>query len=236
MSLLFSEASLPRPARELSPGAVHIPGFLTVEQQAWIVRQYLSWRHGPVPAHHPLIGQHPMSVQSLCLGWHWTQGGYTKTADNLGGGRVLEVPDWMVRLAQKAASAAQELTDAELMPDGPFTPDMLLANYYAPQAVMGMHQDAHEHTRAPIISFSIGDSCVFRLGNTETRTQPYEDVRLISGDLFVFGGPARFAFHGVPRVFPGTAPRGIGVSVDDDGPGGRLNVTVRQVMPQADPR
>ena len=226
---LFSDADIPREPRELRPGAVHIPGFLTLRQQAWIIRQYVEWRRGPIPAHHPLISGHPMSVESLTLGWHWTQAGYTKQAPlELGGGRALDLPSWAVRLAQRAAERAAELTSAELFPDGPYRPDMLLANYYAPEARMGMHQDAHESSRAPIISLSIGDSCVFRLGNTETRTQPYEDVRLTSGDLFVFGGPLRFAFHGVPKILPGTAPLGCGLSRHDGGPGGRINITVRQ--------
>ena len=54
-----------------------------------------------------------------------------------------------------------------------------------------------------MVSLSLGDTCVFRFGNTETRTRPYTDVELRSGDLFVFGGPSRLAYHGVPRVHPG---------------------------------
>jgi alkylated DNA repair protein (DNA oxidative demethylase) len=45
-------------------------------------------------------------------------------------------------------------------------------------------------------------------------------VELRSGDLFVFGGPSRLAYHGVPRVHPGTAPGELGLA-------GRLNVTLR---------
>jgi alkylated DNA repair protein (DNA oxidative demethylase) len=47
-------------------------------------------------------------------------------------------------------------------------------------------------------------------------------VVLESGDLFVFGGPARLAYHGVPRTLPGTGPDGIGL------PSGRLNITLRE--------
>jgi len=47
-------------------------------------------------------------------------------------------------------------------------------------------------------------------------------VALESGDLFVFGGPARLAYHGVPRTLPGTGPHGIGL------PSGRLNITLRE--------
>ncbi len=86
---------------------------------------------------------------------------------------------------------------------------------------MGLHQDRDERTDAPVVSLSLGDRCVFRLGNTETRTRPWTDLELSSGDLLVFGGPARFAYHGVVRTLPGTADPELGLV-------GRLNITVRQ--------
>ncbi|WP_031033046.1 alpha-ketoglutarate-dependent dioxygenase AlkB, partial [Streptomyces sp. NRRL WC-3725] len=51
---------------------------------------------------------------------------------------------------------------------------------------------------------------------------PYTDVELVSGDLFVFGGPSRFAFHGVPKVYAGSADPDAGMRA------GRLNVTLRE--------
>lgn len=85
---------------------------------------------------------------------------------------------------------------------------------------MGMHRDAEERSAAPVVSLSLGDTCVFRFGNTDSRGRPYQDVELRSGDLFVFGGPSRLAYHGVPKVLPGTGPRGLGLT-------GRLNITLR---------
>jgi alkylated DNA repair protein (DNA oxidative demethylase) len=63
---------------------------------------------------------------------------------------------------------------------------------------------------------------VFRFGNAEGRGQPYTDVELASGDLFVFGGPSRFAFHGVPKVYPGPADPAAALRA------GRLNLTLRE--------
>ena len=60
-----------------------------------------------------------------------------------------------------------------------------------------------------------------RFGNTENRARPYTDLRLESGDLFVFGGASRFAFHGVPKIYPGTAEPATGLA------SGRLNITLR---------
>jgi alkylated DNA repair protein (DNA oxidative demethylase) len=85
---------------------------------------------------------------------------------------------------------------------------------------MGMHRDSDESSDAPVVSLSLGDACVFRFGNTESRARPYTDVELRSGDLFVFGGTSRLAYHGVPRVHAGTAPAELGLT-------GRLNLTLR---------
>jgi alkylated DNA repair protein (DNA oxidative demethylase) len=83
-------------------------------------------------------------------------------------------------------------------------PDAALVNFYDGDARLGMHQDKDERSDAPVVSLS-GDACVFRFGNTESRGRPYTDVELRSGDLFVFGGPSRFAYHRVPKLLPGTA-------------------------------
>jgi DNA oxidative demethylase len=84
-----------------------------------------------------------------------------------------------------------------------------------------MHQDKDELSQAPVVSLSVGDSCRFRFGNTENRNRPYVDLELASGDLFVFGGESRRAYHGVTRILPGTAPAGCGLD------SGRINVTLR---------
>jgi alkylated DNA repair protein (DNA oxidative demethylase) len=87
-------------------------------------------------------------------------------------------------------------------------------------SVPGMHQDKDERSDAPVVSLSLGDTCVFRFGKSSGRNKPYTDIELVSGDLFVFGGASRFAFHGVPRVYPGTADPRLGLA-------GRLNITAR---------
>ncbi len=85
-----------------------------------------------------------------------------------------------------------------------------------------MHQDRDERSPAPVVSLSLGDPCVFRFGNTENRGRPWRDVILESGDAFVFGGPSRFAFHGVPKTLPATGDRDNGLR------SGRLNITLRE--------
>src|SRR5699024_11252613 len=92
-----------------------------------------------------------------------------------------------------------------------FRPDMALVNYYPPGETMGMHQDRNESSLAPVVSLSIGDEALFRIGSTETRNQPWDEVTLISGDVIVSGGPKRLAFHGVPQPRPETLPSACGL-------------------------
>ncbi|GEC86324.1 alkylated DNA repair protein [Corynebacterium variabile] len=205
---LFDMPEPPREPVDLPSGARFLPDWLTMDQQQWIVRQYRQWRNGPVPPRRPRYGSGQMSVEMLSLGWHWAGNGFSRNAVDVNNARILPMPDWAVKVGRMVTG------------DPTYTPDSLLANHYGPGATMGMHRDADESSPAPVVSLSIGDTCRFRFGNAETRTKPYTDVELRSGDTFVFGGPARWNFHGVPRVLDGTAPDECGIT-------GRLNITMR---------
>jgi len=214
---LFDFSPGERKRRELAPGAVHVPSWLTPEQQRWLVERFHEWTRGPVPIRAAKVRGHEMSVQTVCLGWHWQPYQYTREATDVNGKRVLPFPDWMVRLGRLALVAAAD--DPHAGDD--YTPDAALVNYYDTDARLGMHQDKDERAAAPVVSLSVGDSCTFRFGNARDRGRPYEDVLLASGDLFVFGGPSRLAYHGVTKIHPGTAPAGCGLAE------GRVNITMR---------
>ncbi len=204
--------------REIAPGAVHVPSWLSVEQQRHLVAACRSWAAGPVPIRSATLpGGHQMSVRTVCLGWHWQPYKYTRTADDAGGAAVAEFPDWLADLGRRALAEAY----GDPAAGNGYKPDTALINFYDSSARMGMHQDREEKAPDPVMSLSIGDDCLFRFGNTENRTKPYTDVRLASGDLFVFGGPSRRAYHGVPKVYPGTANPECGLA------SGRLNITMR---------
>ncbi|WP_152185239.1 alpha-ketoglutarate-dependent dioxygenase AlkB family protein [Segeticoccus rhizosphaerae] len=217
MQPLFGDDLVPRPRRELTPGATWVPGWLSLEQQRWLVARYHEWAAGPVPARGAKVRGHEMSVKTVCLGWHWRPYEYTREAVDVNGHRVLDFPDWMVRLARRALV---EVSGDAHAADG-YTPDTALVNFYDLGARMGLHQDKDERAREPVVSLSIGDTCQFRFGNTENRGKPYQDIDLASGDLFVFGGASRLAYHGVQRTYPGTAPEGCGLDT------GRINITMR---------
>ncbi|MFG2592091.1 alpha-ketoglutarate-dependent dioxygenase AlkB family protein [Streptomyces sp. NPDC048438] len=211
-------ALIPRPAMEVAPGAWHVPGWLSPAQQRELVSECRAWATGPVPIRHTRLPRGGvMSVQTVCVGWHWQPYTYSRTADDVNGRQVAAFPDWMVRLGRRALLDAYG--DEAAARD--YTPDTALINFYDGQARMGMHQDKDERSSAPVVSLSLGDTCVFRVGNTETRTKPYTDIELSSGDLFVLGGPSRFAYHGVPKVHEGTGDPDTGLS------SGRLNITMR---------
>lgn len=216
---LFGDETLPRPAQEVAPGCHWVPGWLDAGQQAWVVQQYRRWAAGPVPAHRPAVRGGRMSVTMVPFGWVWTSAGYARTGQQ--DAAPLPVPDWMVRLYRRAVVATGFDGWAEAAPDA------ALVNHYRPDASMGMHRDADELTEAPVVSLSVGDACTFRFGSTETRTRPWTDIRLESGDLVVFGGPARRAFHGVPRIHPGTAGPQVAAAQAEAELPGRLNITLR---------
>ena len=85
---------------------------------------------------------------------------------------------------------------------------------------MGLHQDRDEKADAPVLSVSLGDGAIFRIGGT-TRRGPTQSVNLASGDVLIFGGPARRAYHGIDRIIPGSSTLVPG--------GGRINLTLRRV-------
>lgn len=223
MDSLFADESLERQPMVIAPGAVWLPNFLDADAQSWIIDRYWEWQDGPVPAHSTVIAGHPMSVKTIGLGWHWRPGRYDREAKDVNNETVLPFPEWMTRLGRQIITSAKEISTWGLDPAN-YSPDVALVNYYDQTAKMGMHQDKDEFDPAPVVSLSLGDTCLFRFGNTDNRNKPYEDIRLASGDAFVFGGPARFAYHGVTKILPDTAPDY--ASLDRLG-GGRINITMR---------
>ncbi|MBQ0996553.1 alpha-ketoglutarate-dependent dioxygenase AlkB [Streptomyces sp. RK62] len=203
----------PRERTVVAPGAVHVPDWLDAAAQRELLDACRVWARPPAGLRTVRTpGGGTMTARQVCLGRHWYPYGYAPTAVDGDGAPVKPFPEWLDELARGA------VRDALGEEAGPY--DIALINFYDAEARMGMHRDADERSPQPVVSLSLGDTCVFRFGNTETRTRPYTDVELRSGDLFVFGGPARLAYHGVPTVHPGTAPPELGLT-------GRLNLTLR---------
>jgi alkylated DNA repair protein (DNA oxidative demethylase) len=107
------------------------------------------------------------------------------------------MPEAFAALATDAAAAAGFAA---------FVPDTCLINRYAIGAGMGLHRDADEADFGqPIVSVSLGLPAVFLVGGAERRDRP-QPLALRSGDVMVFGGPARLLFHGIRPVKAGADP------------------------------
>jgi alkylated DNA repair protein (DNA oxidative demethylase) len=159
----------------------------------------------------------PMSVgMSNCgpLGWISDERGYRYQSLHPDTGQPWPaIPDLLLQLWDEVAHY-------------PHAPEACLINYYGPNAKMGLHQDRDEADfSAPVVSLSLGDTCLFRVGGGKRR-DPTRSFRLNSGDVLVLGGDTRLAFHGVDRIYPETSTL--------LAEGGRINVTMRRVTrPQA---
>lgn len=103
----------------------------------------------------------------------------------------------------------------------PHAPEACLVNVYRSGARMGLHRDADEQDRsAPVVSVSLGDTAVFRIGGLE-RGGRTETLKLASGDVVVLGGESRMRYHGIDRIVDGSSSLLPG--------GGRINLTLRRV-------
>ncbi|MEZ5321784.1 MAG: alpha-ketoglutarate-dependent dioxygenase AlkB [Microthrixaceae bacterium] len=206
---------LPREREDLAPDAVWMPDHLSLGDQRRLVGAWHEWRSGPAGARRlTMPNGATMSIDTVSLGWHWSPYRYSRTVDGIT--PVRELPRWLVCQARAALVAAWGEDAA-----ADYRPDVALVNFYGPGSKLGLHRDADEGCDAPIVSFSVGDRGRFRFGNTETRGRPWRDVDLESGDVVVFGGASRYAYHGVTRIFPGTATAETGLGT------GRLNITLR---------
>ena len=109
----------------------------------------------------------------------------------------------------------------DALTDFPAPPECCLVNLYLAGARMGLHQDRDEaELGAPVLSVSLGDDAIFRIGGNTRRSQS-RSVAPKSGDVLVFGGAARLVFHGIDRVIARMSALLPG--------GGRVNLTLRRV-------
>ena len=202
----------------LGPGATWLKGCLPLEEQRTLAAQCREIMDGPAGGYVPTVrGGGKMHVRMVALGRHWNPLTYTYMATRADhdDAPVAPVPENLVALASRIAAEA----------GFSFSPDIALINWYGPEGRMGLHQDKDEGAESieagqPVVSVSIGDTARFLFGGL-TRKEPAEALLLASGDAFVFGGPARLRYHGVPRIVPGTAPPALGFA-------GRLNLTFRK--------
>jgi alkylated DNA repair protein (DNA oxidative demethylase) len=190
-----------------------VPGYLDRQAQEELLAalRAIMLRAPVYTPRMPKSGQ-PLSVRMTncgALGWMTDQNGYRYQRNHPETGEPWPpIPDILLAIWRDLS-------------DYPHAPEACLVNVYGPAARMGLHQDRDEaDMAAPVVSLSLGDTCVFRVGGLK-RNDRTQALRLTSGDAVVLGGSARLAFHGVDRIIAGTStllPEG-----------GRINLTLRRV-------
>ena len=187
-----------RPAEEvIAEGAVLLPGFArTIEVELLealrAIIEQSPFRHMTTP------GGHQMSVaMTNCGGFGWVtdRSGYRYDPNDPQSGKPWPpMPGAFRELARAAADRGGF---------GGFAPDACLVNRYQPGARMSLHQDRDENDfSAPIVSVSLGLPATFLFGGLKRSDKPRR-FRLEHGDVIVWGGPTRLAFHGVAPLAEG---------------------------------
>ena len=198
----------------LPKGVRHMPAYLSRSAQEEMVdevRRIVQQAPLFVPAM-PRTGKEMSVRMTNCgpLGWvtDKEQGYRYQAAHPATGLPWPPIPDALLQLWQEVAAY-------------PHPPQACLVNFYSSEAKMGLHQDRDEADfSAPVVSVSLGDDCLFRVGQT-TRDGATRSFRLKSGDVVVLGGEGRLSFHGVDRIYPSTSALLRN--------GGRINLTLRRV-------
>jgi len=193
----------------------HLPGFALRWEEALLadihaIALAAPFRHMLTPG-----GQRMSVAMTNCgeVGWITDRKGYRyEPLDPQTGRRWPPLPE---ELAQLAAGAAAEAGFA------PFRPDACLINRYLPGARMSLHQDRDERDfSAPIVSVSLGLGATFLFGGLQ-RSERARRLPLAHGDVLVWGGAQRLAYHGIAPVTDGHHPL-IGRM--------RLNLTLRKAL------
>lgn len=197
----------------VAPGVFHWPGYLSAEAQAALLAELREVaRQAPFfSPRMPKTGK-PFSVRMTncgSLGWVSDLAGYRYQPQHPETG------------APWPPMPAVLLDAWTALADYPHPPEACLVNFYEASARMGLHQDRDElEFDAPVLSLSLGDTAIFRIGGTE-RGGKTLSLKLASGDALLFGGEARLAYHGIDRILAGSSallPQG-----------GRINLTLRRV-------
>lgn len=210
-----------RPPTLLAPGVVWLHA-LARDVDAALLHAIGAIAAQAPPRHMQTPGGHTMSVATTncgALGWVSSQQGYSYAAhDPCTGQPWPAMPAIFVALAQRAAEQAGYAG---------FEPNACLINQYVPGAKMSLHQDKDEKDfAAPIVSVSLGLPAVFLFGTPDRRDRPQRH-RLVHGDVVVWGGPSRLAYHGVQPL-----AAGLHASVGAR----RINLTFRHVAYESPPK
>ncbi|KAJ3217205.1 hypothetical protein HDU67_008334 [Dinochytrium kinnereticum] len=164
---------------------------------------------------------------SIGLQYHWATKEYHTS-------RNAPIPPLIAELSTAIVKCVEKITGypAEL-----YDPEAGIINFYQLGDSLTAHQDRSEiNKNAPLVSLSLGNSCIFLFGTESREEDVPTPVLLQSGDIVIMSGASRQCFHGVPRILSDTTPQFLTeLSSDPDlehvvkfMSSTRLNINVRQ--------
>jgi alkylated DNA repair protein (DNA oxidative demethylase) len=223
-----SQSATPASGRLFDDLAANGPSAVILAEGATLLRQFVISQIGELleaidaitakaPFRHMITpgGYRMSAAMSNCgsVGWVSDASGYRYApADPLSGLAWPPIPPPLLKVARLAADAGGFSS---------FEPDSCLINRYEPGARLTLHQDRNESDFSqPIVSVSLGLPAVFLFGGSKRKDRPRR-IRLESGDVVVWGGPSRLAFHGVAPLADG---------VDSRTANCRINLTFRKAL------
>jgi alkylated DNA repair protein (DNA oxidative demethylase) len=198
---------------DMTSGLHYLPGYLDPGAQTALLAE-LRAAVTEAPLFTPVMPRtgKPFTVRMTnlgSLGWVSDRAGYRYQPAHPGTGNPWPpIPEIVLDIWRRVSGYVHD-------------PEACLVNFYSQTAKMGLHRDADEEDfSAPVVSISLGDTAIFRIGGPE-RGGSTRSLKLSSGDVLVMGGESRLCFHGIDRVLPGTS-----TLLKD---GGRINLTLRRV-------
>ena len=227
--------------RAISPGVVHLPAFLTLDQCHALLHAVDA-----VTARSPLCIPrviHPyegtpawanLFMAPCGMQWDGVEKRYSRMAPCAVPPTLLD----LARAAMASATAAGAFAAADLPAPEDFDVPQLwtaLANLYPPAwGTISAHRDSSEPSLTatpprhyPVVSLSVGNAVDFKLWpewRGDGEPGPELTVTLRSGDALVFGGAGRLVRHAIPGTC-GSGARPARLKMVP----GRLNVTIRRL-------
>jgi len=188
---LFADPLQPPAVIPVDDGAVLLRGWAVAQAPQWVATVQQVTAHAPFRTMARPGGARLSVAMSNCGAWGWvsdSQGYRYSAVDPDSGQPWPAMPDFLC--TQAIAAAAQAGYPA-------YAPDACLLNRYQPGARLGLHRDEDERDwTAPIVSVSLGLPCRFLWGGLR-RQDPVRRIALLHGDVLVWGGATRMAYHGV---------------------------------------
>lgn len=181
----------------IAPGAMLLEGFALKYESELLnaiseITLCAPFRHMTTP------GGFKMSVaMTNCgtVGWIASRKGYNYSKfDPISGKPWPDMPDVFKTLANSAAQIAGYKN---------FNPQGCLINLYEPGTKLSLHQDKDElDLKQPIVSVSLGLPAIFIFGGLQ-RSDKKKKLTLVHGDVVVWGGESRLAYHAISPLKDG---------------------------------